>query len=204
MKILITAGSTWVRVDDVRILTNCFTGKTGLYLARELKKKGHSITLLVNPHCIGEAQDVKAAYYHYFDEFKIMINKLLKNNHFDMIIHTAAVSDYKLKKHFKGKVSSGKKELNLELIPAEKIIKQIRKLARRSVLIQFKLEAKRKGLCEKAYESLRENKSDYVVANALEDLRRYKAFIIDKDKNITIINSKKNLARGIINRINLI
>jgi len=200
MKILITAGSTWIKVDEVRVLTNKFTGKTGLYLAQELKKKGYTATLLINPHCIGEVKGVKAVYYRYFDEFKTAVRKLLKNNHFDMIVHAAAVSDYKVKSAFEGKIPSGKKELNLKLAPAEKIIKQIRKLAKRSILVQFKLEVKRKGLCEKALKSLKENKSNYVVANALEDLKRkYKAFIIDKDKNIIVINSKKNLARGIIN-----
>lgn len=205
MKVLITAGATWVKVDEVRILTNKFTGKTGLCLAQELRKSGCSVTLLINPHCAGKVKGVKAVYYRYFDEFKTAINKLLNKNRFDAIIHTAAVSDYKLKKPLKGKVSSGKKELVLKLVPAEKIIKQIRKLAKHSTLIQFKLEAKRKGLCEKAYKSLKENKSDYVIANALEDLKsKYKAFIIDKDRNTAVLNSKRGLVREIINRVNLI
>ncbi len=39
MKVLVTAGSTWTKIDDVRIITNRFTGKTGLGLAQGLKKK---------------------------------------------------------------------------------------------------------------------------------------------------------------------
>ena len=35
MKVLITAGATWVKIDDVRIITNRFTVNTGLYLAKE-------------------------------------------------------------------------------------------------------------------------------------------------------------------------
>lgn len=201
MKILITAGATWVKIDAVRILTNRFTGKTGLYLAKQLKEKGHSVMLLINPHCIGKVSEVKYIYYHYFDEFKSKISQALKKNSYDAIIHMAAVSDYKLKNSKPGKISSGKKSLNLKLVPIEKIVKLIRKLAKKSLLIQFKLEVDRKGLKEKAYKSLKTNKSDFVVANSLADMRLgYKAFLIDNKKKVTNIGSKKALA-DTLNRI---
>lgn len=199
MKILITAGATWVKIDDVRILTNVFTGRTGLYLARELNKKGCSVTLLANPHCLdNKIKGVKVIPFRYFEEFKAKITKELKSNKYDVIIHTAAVSDYKLKKSFKGKVASGIDELVLKLTPAPKIIRIIRRLSKKSLLIQFKLEAQARGLVEKAYKSLQSNKSDFVVANALEDLKSgYRAYIIDKNKNITAFNSKAEFAAAI-------
>jgi len=43
-----------------------------------------------------------------------------------------------------------------------------------------------------------------VVANALEDLRLgYKAFVIDKDKNIKEVNSKKELFQTLFGLITL-
>ena len=195
MKILITAGATWIKVDELRILTNRFTGKTGLYLARELKRKGHSVTLLINPHCIGKISDATSIYYRYFDEFKSKVSQSLSKNHYDAIIHMAAVSDYKLKTYKKGKISSGKKGLTLKLLPTEKVVKTIRKLAKNSLLIQFKLETSRKDLKARAYQSLRANKSDFVVANSLADVRLgYKAFLIDNKKKVINIGSKKALA----------
>jgi len=201
MKILITAGATWVKLDDVRILTNRFSGKSGLYLAGQLKKKGHSVTLLINPHCTGKVGGLKAYYYHYLDDFRKKVYALLRRNRYQAIIHMAAVSDYKLAKPKIGKISSGKKSLSLKLKPAEKIIRGIRKLAKKSLLIQFKLETTGKQLIEKAYQSLKSNKSDFVVANALSDLGLgYKAFLIDREKNIVTIRSKKALADK-LNRI---
>jgi hypothetical protein len=43
---------------------------------------------------------------------------------------------------------------------------------------------------------MHENKSDFVVANALEDLRKgYKAFILNRyNRRVISINSKNNLA----------
>ncbi|MCQ9204709.1 MAG: phosphopantothenoylcysteine decarboxylase [Omnitrophica bacterium] len=204
MKILITAGATWVKIDAVRILTNRFTGKTGLYLAKEFKKNGHKVKLLVNSHCLDEIRDRQVITYQYFDEFKKAINKLLKQEYFDVIIHTAAVSDYKLKNSKSGKIASGKKQITLKLVPVPKIIKSIRSLAKKSLLIQFKLETKREGLIEAAYASLKSNKSDYVVANALDDLSKaYRAFLIDKDKKVKLIRSKQALFTTIHKIVNL-
>jgi phosphopantothenoylcysteine decarboxylase/phosphopantothenate--cysteine ligase len=195
-KILITAGPTWIKVDDVRVITTIFSGNTGIFLARNFKKHGASVTLIINsPHLNTEKlSGIKIIPFRYFEEFKDKITKELKGSHYDTIIHSAAVSDYKLNRVFRGKIASGKKSLTLKLTPAEKIIKIIRKLQRNATLIQFKLEVKRKNLPKEALKSLKGNRSDFVVANALEDLRvKYKSFILDKRKNITAINSKMNL-----------
>jgi phosphopantothenoylcysteine decarboxylase/phosphopantothenate--cysteine ligase len=195
-KILITAGPTWIKVDDVRVITTIFSGNTGIFLARNFKKHGASVTLIINsPHLNTEKlSGIKIIPFRYFEEFKDKITKELKGSHYDTIIHSAAVSDYKLNRVFRGKIASGKKSLTLKLTPAEKIIKIIRKLQRNATLIQFKLEVKRKNLPKEALKSLRGNRSDFVVANALEDLRvKYKSFILDKRKDITAINSKMNL-----------
>jgi len=201
IRILVTAGATWTKIDEVRVLTNIFTGKMGLYLAKALKAKGYSVTLIINPHCTGKITKVKAIYYHFFDEFGAALKKILKIQRFDAIIHMAAVSDYILKRVHKGKISSGQKELNLKLVPAKKIIKMIRRLAKKSILIQFKLEMNREGIIKKAYDSLRKNDSDFVVANALEDLKKkYQSFIINREGKITKVNSKKSLIDN-LNRI---
>jgi len=196
MKVLITAGSTWVKIDAVRILTNRFTGRTGYYLWRQLKQKGHAVTLLINPHCIGALKGRDIVTYHYFDEFDKALGELLQHNHYDAIIHMAAVNDYQLQKPSAGKIPSGKKALLLRLVPTEKIIQKVRKLAPNSLLIQFKLESNRDGLINRAYQSLISNKSSFVVANALEDLESgYKAFLVDRDRNVVPIRSQASLAR---------
>ncbi|MBU0693256.1 MAG: hypothetical protein KKC11_01090 [Candidatus Omnitrophica bacterium] len=195
-KILITAGSTWVKIDDVRILTNIFTGKTGIYLAEKFNQLGYPVTLFLNPHCVERkiTRGIKVIPFRYYDDLEGELIKELKKNDYDVIIHSAAISDYKLKEAFKGKIPSGRKELTLKLTPTAKIIKTIRKLAKETFLIQFKLQVGRKGLIEKAYQSLRENKSDLVVANIYEDLKEgYKAFIINKDKKRMLVTSKKSL-----------
>lgn len=194
MKILITAGPTWVKIDEVRVITNIFTGRSGIFLGKEFKKKNCAVTLLINSPYADKLQGIKVVPFNYYNDFKENVVNLLSNEKYDAIIHTAAVSDYKLKNVFKGKISSSQKELILKLVPTEKIIKRMRALAKESVLIQFKLESKRKGLVDKAYISLKQNNGDFVVANALEDLKRkYKAFVIGKNRKTIPVNSKKEL-----------
>lgn len=195
MKILVTAGPTWIKIDRVRILTSVFTGYTGLCLARALKKKGHRVTLVMNTHCIRDTSGLKVLSFRYFEEFKAHVSTELRAQRYDAIVHSAAVSDYTVRSASSGKIPSGKKALRLLLRPTEKIVTLIRRLAPEAVLVQFKLEIKRKGLLEDAYKSLTSNGSDFVVANALEDLTTgYKAFLIDAHKHVTVIHTRSRLA----------
>ena len=44
MNILVTAGNTQVFIDQVRCITNIFTGRTGAAIAVEAYRRGHSVT----------------------------------------------------------------------------------------------------------------------------------------------------------------
>jgi phosphopantothenoylcysteine decarboxylase/phosphopantothenate--cysteine ligase len=191
-KILITGGPTWVKIDAVRIITNIFSGQTALYLAKEFRNKGFYVSLFLNPHvCKKRIKGINFIYFRYYDEFKKKIIEELKKNQYDLIIHSAAVSDFRPKKVFKEKISSKNKKWILELVPTQKIIRWIRKLSSQAIIVQFKLELNTKGLIDKAYQSLKENKVDYVVANALKNLK--KKYLIDKEKNVKTLNTKKDL-----------
>ncbi|MCD6228654.1 MAG: hypothetical protein J7K17_04185 [Candidatus Omnitrophica bacterium] len=201
MKILITGGASWVKIDEVRIITNVFTGKTALLLAQEAKKRGLHTTLIINPHCISKfPKGIRVIPFKYFQDLKDKVVSELKKNTYQLIIHACAVSDYVLKKPFKGKIPSKRKELVLKLFPAPKIVKIIRRLAKNSFVVQFKLEIEDEGIVDKAFRSLKENGTDLVVANSLESIKLgYKAFIIDKRKNIKKITSKKEILPAILN-----
>jgi phosphopantothenoylcysteine decarboxylase/phosphopantothenate--cysteine ligase len=191
-KVLITGGPTWVKIDRVRIISNIFSGKTALYLAREFKNKGFCVSIFLNPSVLRKKiKGINFIYFRYYEEFKKKITEELKKKQYDLIIHSAAVSDFRPKKVFKEKVSSKNKKWILELVPTQKIVRLIRKLSPRAIVVQFKLESNKKDLIEKAYRSLKENKTDYVVANALENLK--KKYFIDKKKNVKILNTKKDL-----------
>lgn len=194
MNILITAGPTWVKIDDVRIVTTVFTGATGLRIAKHFQSKGCQVTLLINAHALGDVcvPGITVIQFRYFHELRNALAGILKKQRFDAVIHSAAVSDYITVKPLKGKYPSRKKNMRLNLVPAEKIITMIRARAPSSVLVQFKLEAKRKGLIAAALESMRRNKSDCCVANAYADLKAsYKSFLVSCNQEVIECNSKE-------------
>ena len=200
IRVLVTAGPTWMRIDRVRILTNLFSGRTGFLIAKFLKEKGFPATLLLGPvRFIPEAKGLNLIRFKYFEELRRLIKKELKDRNYKVVIHSAAVSDYKPLKVYKGKISSSHNKLLIELKPAPKIIKEIRKLRPDIYLIQFKLEAgkTKNKLIDKAYRSLLENNSDLVIANDLKDVRNsnYRAYLIDREKSVEVIKGRKDLAQ---------
>lgn len=202
-KILITAGPTWVKIDAVRIITNIFTGRLGYYLAVNFSREGFSVDLLINP-CFNilKEKNIHILKFSYWDEFRKKLKTLLVNNNYSLIIHSAAVSDYYYPSASADKIPSQRKKLTLVLKPAPKLTNLIRKYAKGSLLVQFKLEKNERGLIEKAYQSLKKNNFHFVVANALSRIRKdYQACVIDRDKNILRIKSKKELFNFLLEKI---
>lgn len=101
MRILVTAGNTQTPVDEVRVITNVFSGRTGTRIAASAAMRGHAVTLLTSHPELVEAQtaisanDVHA--YRTFEDLQRLMEMLITADPaFDAIIHCAAVSDYQL------------------------------------------------------------------------------------------------------------
>lgn len=183
-KILITAGPTWVPLDRVRVISNVSTGETGRTIARYAAKKGADVTLLSGPV--------------YFDELQKLLRQQLKRKKYDIIIHAAAVSDYRPVRFFDKKIKSGNKNLIIHLRPTHKIIDSIRKLAPKAFLVMFKLEVgkSKNKLIDIAYKNMLCSGADLVVANNIDDIseNRHKAYIVNLDKKAIEVKTKEELA----------
>ena len=140
-KILITAGPTWVAIDDMRIITNGSSGQMGHLLAKECQRAGAEVTLIEGPVLRPlDNRKIRSLKFNFYDELKTLLDKELKK-HYDVIIHAAAVSDYKIERPSKTKIPSGQKSMSLTLVPTEKLIDRIRTKAAKSVLVGFKLKS---------------------------------------------------------------
>ncbi|MDD5005885.1 MAG: phosphopantothenoylcysteine decarboxylase [Candidatus Omnitrophica bacterium] len=200
-RVLITAGPTWVAIDKVRVISNISTGNTGILLAKQADKMGARVTLILGP--IGETKlgkTINVKRYNYFDELYKIIRQELKTRKYDAVIHSAAVSDYKLKKENSRKIKSDIKNLNLVLKPTAKIINNIKKYAAKTVLVLFKLElgVSQDKMIERARKAMQSSRADLAVANTFSGRKTYQALIIDRDKVFCKINSKKELARKLL------
>jgi phosphopantothenoylcysteine synthetase/decarboxylase len=97
MNILITAGNTFVPIDEVRGITNVFTGRTGADIAAEALRRGHQVHLLTSRPEIATASDqARRSFeaFRTFEELQDLMEKSLRSGEFQACIHSAAVSDF--------------------------------------------------------------------------------------------------------------
>ena len=96
IRVLITCGATWTPIDDVRVISNISSGEMGHLIAEAFRKQKAEVTVIEGPvtHALTDKK-VKVIKYRFFDELANVLKKeLLKK--YDIIIHAAAVSDFKV------------------------------------------------------------------------------------------------------------
>lgn len=163
-KILVTAGGTQEKIDEVRFITNKSSGKMGTAIAEICFQKGAEVLLLLAQSSVKPRFHIPQKIFSTSEELEKLIQQEVKN--YDVIFHTAAVSDFHVKKPFNGKISS-KKNINLELVPSKKIINSIKKLNPQIKLVAFKAEygLKIRDVKKIGTEKIKESDADAVVIN---------------------------------------
>ena len=198
-RVLVTYGPTWVPIDDVRVISNRSTGQLGTLIAKGMKRVGALVTVLEGPVLTPlRSKAIRVVKYFFFDELHQLLTKELKKK-YDLVIHAAAVADYKLKKSFKTKLPSEKRNIHLHLTPTVKIVDKIKKRSPRTFLVGFKLNPSctKRELFKKAQELVANAKCDLVVANTLR--KNYEGYIVDSHKNILAHSrSRKDLSARLI------
>lgn len=213
IKVLVSAGSTRVPIDQVRCISNIFNGKTGTNIAIGFGKANCDVTLLTSAPL--NSLPVTLSYYirpeniiNYktYDDLYDISKKLISNNNFDIIVWSAAVSDYKVEGVYEArqtyqdfildrmdsskKISGSNPEVYLKLVPTEKIIDKIRRCwGFKGQLVKFKLQV---GIVDEllisiAKESRKDSDADFIVANCLE-WSKDRAYIIDREDNVQLVN----------------
>lgn len=178
MNFLITAGNTQSPIDRVRCITNIFSGRTGAAVARTAWGRGHTVTLATSrPDALLEygmnhrdpGERFTVIPYHTFDDLTNILTSQLRTTQYDVVCHSAAVSDYlpagsftpnpgtffnartgqwegregvpSLTEQKAGKIKSTEPELWVRLVKAPKLIDRIRKpWGFGGILVKFKLE----------------------------------------------------------------
>ncbi len=168
-KILITAGGTSEKIDNVRKITNSSSGKLGMMIAHQLLAINHDevkIYYICPKNALRPSSPkVEIIEIEGTEELKNTIEVILQNEKIDYFIHSMAVSDYttdyittieKIKSKIKttrnveeaflnietiqsNKISSNENNLVIVLKKTPKIISMIKKLSPETYLIGFKL-----------------------------------------------------------------
>jgi phosphopantothenoylcysteine decarboxylase/phosphopantothenate--cysteine ligase len=196
-KILITAGPTIEYIDPVRVITNQSTGKTGVLLASQLISAGAKVMLVYGPGSEEPPKGAKIIRVKTVNEMFDAVKKEMKNKKFDVVILSAAASDYTTQKT-KSKIKSTKENLVIKLHKVPKIIDHIKKMQPDVFLVGFKAEADilRKTLVESARKRLKESSADMIIANDIgtkyqKDTRYNEVLMIDSSGKVTSSGRKK-------------
>jgi len=199
IRVLITCGATWIPIDDVRVISNVSSGEMGHLIAQAFSQKSAKVTMIEGPvtHTL-TGNKVKIIKYRYFEELAHALKAELGKK-YHIIIHAAAVSDFKVKASAKSKISSGK-DLTLRLAPTRKLINDIKRMSPESFLVGFKLESKLnpKDILKTVKPLFVQAGCDLVVANKLAG--GYQGFIVNSDGDIlTKTDSKQKIAKALVN-----
>jgi len=192
-KILMTVGPTIEYIDPVRAITNISSGKTGTLLASELISAGAKVTLIYGPGNQIPSKGIKVINVTTSKEMFDVTKKELKKK-YDIVIMTAAVSDYTPENPSKFKIKSNKKSLVIRLKKSPKIIDYVKKYQKDVLLVGFKAETDltKNALIKSAQKKMKESGADIIVANDIG--KKYQ-----KNPNynhVLIVDSKKTTSSG--------
>lgn len=186
-RVLITSGGTSEPIDNIRVITNLSSGETGAKLAELLTDFGGQVHLLRAENAKPADSRVEQSTYTSFHSLQKNLKFLLANHDYDMVIHTAAVSDFSVEsleingqKHTAGdfaKIHSQDK-LSIHFKNNPKIVDEIKTVSRNKnlQLVAFKLTSKASEQeREQAVRKLREHsRADWIVQNDTSEIDKIK------------------------------
>ncbi len=204
-KVLVTAGPTREPIDPVRFISNYSSGKMGYAIAEYCRDIGANVTLVSGPVRLNKPDRITCKDIETSSE---MFDEVMKSiDNFDIIISTAAISDYKPSDTLNHKHKKQDGGLTINLVRGSDILKTAKEKNKNIYAVGFSAETE--NIKENAVIKLQDKKLDLIIANEANHQKgvgfesdNNEIMIIDKDnKIISSKGSKKELAKIIVNRI---
>ncbi|MBT7409074.1 MAG: bifunctional phosphopantothenoylcysteine decarboxylase/phosphopantothenate--cysteine ligase CoaBC, partial [Methylococcales bacterium] len=200
--ILVTAGTTPVYIDDVRYMTNRFTGELGSLVAESLFLRGADVLLIKGQGGYISRPGLPVKNIFHYDEYRQQVKDSMQQTHFDYGIFSAAVADYQPVKKVVGKIPSGGELSSIKLKSTAKVIDEVLQNSPSTQLISFKYyekidHAEMISNCQQRIEL----GHWAVIANCGEEIRKtgdHVAHLIHHNTEIKKIISKSLIAEGIV------
>ena len=206
-KCLVTAGPTHEMIDPVRYISNGSSGKMGMFIAEELADRGAIVDLIMGPSNlksnhpnitqvgVKSASDMYSEVDHKFNER-------------DIVIFTAAVSDYTPKDYSLKKIKKSDDMLVIKLERNKDILKDMSlRRTDSQTIVGFALETD--NALENAKIKLKEKDVDLMILNISNDdlspvdSDTNKVSIIDRGLNVKdfTLKHKREVAVDIVDEI---
>ena len=163
-KVLITAGPTLERIDDVRYISNFSSGKMGFALAEVFNQNGYDVTLVSGPVHLDCSESIKRINIESAQDMFEAVSEHFQKQ--DIVIMSAAVADFTPKAPYQGKIKkSSMDSLNIELKPTIDILAYVgQHKSVKQILVGFALESENE--IEYGREKLARKNCDMIVVNS--------------------------------------
>lgn len=160
-KIIVTAGGTREAIDPVRYISNNSSGKMGYAIAKAAMNAGAEVTLISSSetqHINGNVTVIKVSSS---SEMKNAVED--KFNDTDILVMSAAVSDYTPAEYSEQKIKKKGNELDIHLVKTPDILKELSKIKSHQFVVGFAAETQ--NLLNNAKQKLAKKKLDLLLAN---------------------------------------
>jgi len=160
VRIMVTAGPTKERIDDVRYLTNRSTGKMGYAIAEQAARRGAKVTLISGTSALPVPGGVEVRYIESAQQMYEVCTEVFPQT--DIAIKAAAVADYTPAVYQPGKMKKGE-DMQLQLVRTQDILQELGRQKQHQVLVGFAAEAA--DLEKNAVGKLQRKNLDMIAAN---------------------------------------
>jgi phosphopantothenoylcysteine decarboxylase / phosphopantothenate---cysteine ligase len=200
VRILVTAGGTREPLDDVRFIGNRSSGRMGVALAEEARRRGADVTLVASnltvPHPAGvQVVDAPTA--------ADLEREVLARADVDVVLMAAAVADYRPPVSVSGKRGKEASTWTVELEPTPDVLRKLGENHRRGILVGFAAESGADAI-ERARRKLTDKNVNLIVFNDVSrsdigfDVDENEVVLISREGEKTI---EKTTKRGIAGAI---
>ncbi len=170
-RVLITAGPTREAFDPVRFVSNPATGETGMALAREAALRGADVTLVLGPTHLDAPSGVRTLRVRSAEEMHAAALEYAAGT--DLVIASAAVSDWRPETQEAQKRKKGDADLTVRMVRTPDILASIGAQKGSSFLVAFAAETENHE--QNAREKLQRKHADAIAVNDVSNERGWGA-----------------------------
>jgi phosphopantothenoylcysteine decarboxylase / phosphopantothenate---cysteine ligase len=208
-KIVVTAGGTREPIDSVRFVGNRSSGRMGIALAAEARRRGAEVTLVLANAAVPPPPGVDVV--NAPTAADLLRETLAQAEGADAVLMAAAVADYRPGKPMSGKQAKSKEPWTIELEPTEDVLAELAGRSRNGqVLVGFAADEGARGL-ERAREKLASKGGNFFVFN---DVSRSDIGFDAEDNEVVLVSdrgertvgkrSKAEVAAAVLDEVSLL
>ncbi len=165
LRVLVTAGPTFERIDAVRGITNQSSGKMGYAVARAAWEAGAEVTLVSGPTALVPPPVARVVQVESAQQMASAVNAFVPD--IDIFVSVAAVADYHVLNPSEQKIKKDAHILTLELAPNTDILAAVAALADPPYCVGFAAESE--NLDEFAEAKRRRKRLPLLAANLVQE-----------------------------------